>query len=132
MADLYLIFSHALTEKQKVEARNLFSINNFFYLPEPLQKIWSEISPHPAFPEELNQIITWLNQNSTSGDYVLVQGEYGATFYLVGYCFKNNLVPIYATSERVYEEKKLDNGDIIRQHTFRHVRFRKYRRFEHE
>ncbi len=67
----------------------------------------------------------WILKESKEHDYVLIQGEFGATFYLVDYCFNIKRVPIYATSIRQVEEKAEDDITITNR-TFKHVNFRKY------
>ena len=63
------------------------------------------------------------------GDYVLVQGEFGAVFYMVDYCFKTGRIPVYAATKRVVQEHK--NGDkITSKRVFEHTCFRRYQRFK--
>lgn len=75
--------------------------------------------------DSLSKVIEWIEAESVEGDYVLVQGDFGATFYIVDYCFKNGRVPIYATTNRKVEEKR-ENGTIKINRVFKHENFRKY------
>ena len=95
-------------------------------LPEELKQTWSNIEPDGELPiDVLTPIKNWIIQESNEQDYVLVQGEFGATFYLVDYCFNIKRIPIYATSIRQVEEKVQD-GVTITNRIFKHVNFRKY------
>ncbi len=127
MPNLILLFSHTFTPEQISEAENKLKINEFINLPEKLQKMFSEIEPAGELNLEiLRSIADWLGKTAKNGDFVLIQGEFGATVYLVDFCFHNGLSPIYATSKRVYEEKINDDGAIERKHIFKHVNFRRY------
>jgi len=127
MTQLFLLFSHDLTVEQKTEAENTLQIKKIIKLPKDLQQIWSTVIPYGELDiEVLKEITGWIEENSDKDDFVLVQGEYGATFYLVDFCFKNSLIPIYASSKRVYKETKNENGTIKREHIFDHVNFRRY------
>lgn len=127
MTKMFLIFSHRLTGDQVEEAKKNFNVTEFVYLPEDLQYIWSNVPPDGKLDKGyLDVIKNFLLLNSKENDYVLVQGEYGATYLMVKWCFENNLIPIYSTTKRVYEFTKNDNGTIENKHTFKHVNFRLY------
>ena len=103
------------------------------YPPDRVRKIWETISPYDdAVPDQLAEVLEWLNRISVKDDCVLVQGEFGAVFYLVEYCFFKRLRPIYATTERRSVEKVLDDGSVEQKHLFKHVRYRSYRRYYDE
>ncbi len=53
----------------------------------------------------------------------------GLTDYFIQFAFKNGFKPIYSTTKRVFEEKKLSNEKIKREYLFEHVCFMPYRRF---
>ena len=128
MPKLFLLFSHSLTHEQLKDATEVLRVEKIIYLPEDLQKIWSNIDPIGELgTEPLEKIASWLKEHGNEGDFVLIQGEFGATFYLADFCFSSDFIPIYATSKRIYEEKINDNGTIERKHVFKHVNFRKYR-----
>jgi len=128
MKTLFLVFSHNLTNEQIKDAKTSLKVDNFVYLPEKLQKIWSNISPS----ENLNlfEIVSWLKQKATQNDFVLIQGEFGATFYLVDFCLTNNITPIYATNKRVSKEILKPDGTIEKISIFKHISFRKYKKWE--
>lgn len=124
---MLLIFSHELTEPQKLQAKDKLGVTRFVPLSPALLKKWSNIPPDlDELDEYLADILKWIDDNARSGDYVLVQGDYGATMMVVSHCMKRNLIPVYATTNRkVIEEKQGDKVVSVRQ--FEHVDFRRYK-----
>lgn len=130
---LFLIFNHKLTNDQIKSARDQLNIDNFIYLPDELQKIWNTINPEGILEmENLKMITDWMKSETVKSDYILIQGDFGATFYLVDFCFKNDLVPIYATTIREVIEKTEDNGTVKKTNVFKHINFRIYERWKDE
>jgi len=131
--NLFLIFSHKLTPEQKEDARRTLGINSFFTLPEELQRLWSNIPPKGMLDNQLlEKFVTWLSRNAKKGDFILIQGEFGMTFALVDWCLKNNFIPIYSTTERVFTQEKTYDNKIMNKHIYKHVNFRKFKRYEGE
>jgi len=127
MRQVFLLFSHQLTPQQIEELENSFMVDKIVYLPKKLQDVWSNIPPElPAIKDYLQDIFLWLKGNSNPGDLVLVQGEFGAVFQVVNFCFKEGLVPIYATTKREVAEEILDDGTVQVSRKFSHVRFREF------
>ncbi|MFA7578219.1 MAG: CRISPR-associated protein Csx20 [Candidatus Muiribacteriota bacterium] len=125
------IFSHKLTEEQ-VSYLNKTGVFNHIYLPENLQKIWSNIPPEkPEINTLIKPILEWIEKNSEKDDLILVQGDFGATYITVNFCFKKGLIPVYATTERKAIEKNID-GKIVIERIFSHVIFRKYEKIFYE
>lgn len=127
---MFLVFSHQLTDFQKEDARLNLGVNEFIYLPDNLKIQWSDISPYDdSLTFYLQDLINWLKINARKGDYVLVQGDFGATFLIVDFCLKNDLIPVYSTTKReiISEIKNGENIKVSR--LFTHVRFRKYERW---
>ena len=103
-------------------------ISNFEYLPRNLQAIWSGVPPDKeSLNDYLKPIFEWLKNNAKKGEWVLVQGDFGAVCLVVDFCFKNSFVPVYATTKRNTNEK-IENGKLIKVSQFEHIRFRKYER----
>jgi len=125
MKRMFLIFSHRLTEEQEMDARESFGVEEFVYLPEKLQKVWSNIPPEAenikSFLEDVKQ---FLRDNAKTGDIVLIQGDFGAVVEMVEFV-RYWLIPVYATTKRVSKEIEKD-GKIVKVSEFKHVRFRKY------
>lgn len=129
MKTLYLLFSHTLTEEQKTDACLNLGVNEFMGLTPNLQQLFSNV---PANLETLDEYLTpiceWISEKaSNKQDYILIQGDFGVTYYLVNYCKKFNYAsPIYATTERQIVEVVQENGSITTQRVFKHRMFRKY------
>ena len=129
MRVMYILLNHSLTKEQEESASKKWDIGCFKYLSKELSIIWNSISPEGELEiEKLDPIICWLD-TAQNNDLVLVQGEFGATFYIVDYCFNRKIIPIYSTSKRDYSEIKMPDGSIKRKHIFKHVEFRKYKRW---
>ena len=122
---MYLLFSHTLTDLQIKDAKNTLKIDKFIYLSKNLQKIWSEIPPEiDDLGEHLSDIKEFLNI-AKKGEYVLIQGDFGAVYHMVNFSKDLGLIPIYATTKRETIETKVDDK-IIKKSIFRHIRFREY------
>ncbi len=125
---MFLFFSHKLTPEQIEDAKR-FGIDEFIYMPENLQKIFSNIDPEIDI-EDIEVLIKekfgkFLIENANSGDYVLIQGDFGVVYHLVNFCKSVGLVPVYATTKREVREIEKD-GKIQKISEFRHIKFRKY------
>ena len=126
MKKMFLLFSHSLTKTQENNAIKSFKIEEFVSLPENLQKLWSEIpSDLESLNDYLNPVKEFLGNSSDLGDFVLIQGDFGATYALVNFAKSLGLVPVYATTNRVIEEVE-ENGKTIKKSVFEHIRFREY------
>ncbi|MEG6565726.1 CRISPR-associated protein Csx20 [Thermoanaerobacterium saccharolyticum] len=131
MRKMFLVFSHQLTKEQMEDAYRTFGVDEFSYLPGDLKKAWASIPPEAESVRFCaDEIAEWIKQNSSQGDYVLVQGDFGATVLIVDFCFENGLIPVYSTTARDTDEETLDDGTVKVQRTFKHVRFRKYERWK--
>ncbi len=126
---LYLLFNHALTPEQIVNAEKSFGIKNrnIIKLPTNLIKLWQNIPPEIDLDisQYLIPLVTYFAQKS-KGDYVLVQGDFGAVYYMVNILKQMGLVPVYATTERNIIEEKLSDNKMITKRVFKHVCFRRY------
>ncbi|MBF0232299.1 MAG: hypothetical protein HQK65_04575 [Desulfamplus sp.] len=127
MKSLLLLFNHTLTSSQEEYARNGLKVDKIISAPENIRSLWSQIPPdlETLFPY-LEPARQWIEQNAQSGDFVLVQGDFGATFLMVEFARQNNLIPIYSTTARTVVEKKLEDGSVKIEHNFSHVRYRQY------
>lgn len=131
MKKMFLIFSHSLTQSQREDAVSNFGIDEFVTLSDELKKIWASIPPEAkSIRLCVDKIAEWIKRNSNQGDYVLIQGDFGATFLLVDFCFESGLIPVYSTTARDADERIFNDGTVKVQRIFRHVRFRKYERWK--
>ena len=122
--------SHDMSEIQKNDAYENLKITKIIEAPPNIKKIWGNIEPISDLNTvKLDEIVSWIKENSNKQDYVLVQGEFGATFYIVDYCFKNNLIPVYATSIRRVEETR-QGEKVITNRVFVHEGYRRYIRYD--
>jgi len=114
-----------------LELRDKWQITEFIYLPEQLQKEFSNLDPNPPFPRKtVEAVVIWIKAQANRGDYALIQGDFGLVFSLVDWSLRNGLQPIYSTSYRTYKEKYGKDGSIETYHHFKHVCFRKYKRLK--
>lgn len=124
---LFHIFNHTLTEAQVDDARNWLGVKRIVSPPEELQALWRQV---PADPEGIDGYLAplkdWLAQEARARDFVLIQGDFGATWIMVNHAFALGLVPVYSTTERQAEETVAADGAVQLVHHFRHRRFRRY------
>lgn len=57
---------------------------------------------------------------------ILIQGDFGATYYLVNFSKQIGLKPMYSTTIREANEVCDSSGSIRLTHKIKHVRFREY------
>lgn len=92
--------------------------------PDEIRAGWSNMAPEGPLPiKSLEVLLAWVSPKSDKGAYILIQGEFGVSYYLLGYCFKSGRIPIYATSKREVEEKR-DGDKVKTKRAFKHVNFR--------
>lgn len=124
---MLLIFSHKITQSQIEDAKSALGVDEFLDLPQNLKNIWGSIDPYlDDLSDVLNDFKLWIKDNSTPSDYILIQGDFGACYHLVNYAKSLSLIPIYSTTHRVTEERINANGEVITEHKFSHIKFRKY------
>ena len=128
MKRMFLCFNHELTREQIQDAKRNLNIDEFIHLPSRLKKLWQNIPPDLLdISSYLKPIIDWLKTKTREGDFILVQGDFGATYLIVQFAFKEGLIPVYATTKREVIEKKMPDGKVEMIHQFRHVIFRRYK-----
>jgi hypothetical protein len=124
---LLMLFNHAPTDLQLVDARRSLQVENIVILHADLSPIWNSVPPELEIIEGyLEPIRNWMVKAARPGDYVLIQGDFGATFLMVKFAFERGLIPVYSTTERVADEEHGPDGRVRLVHNFRHVRYRKY------
>lgn len=124
---LFLLFNHTLTETQEADARQNLGVAAIVLPPPEIRRLWGEVPPEAdSLADHLAPICAWLAQESKPGDYILIQGEFGATWIMVNEAASIGLVPIYSTTKRMTEEVDLPGGEVDIRHRFVHVRYRRY------
>ena len=124
---LFLIFNHELTHSQEEDAIATLGIRSISDLPPDLKALWRQIPAElPALHDYLAPIMTWLETHGEKGDYVLIQGDFGACYNLVNFTFHIGLIPIYSTTERKVVEERGADGTVKMTHQFKHRIFRRY------
>lgn len=129
MRNFYLIFSHKLTDVQIQEIKNVLKCSNIVEMPDNLKNQWSAIPPEGELDKQIIKLFTdYLDKEAREEDYVLVSGEFGMTYAVVSHCFDKGLIPVYAASKRINEERINSEGEVEIQKVFRHVNFRRFPR----
>lgn len=125
--NLFLIFNHRFTREQEADAAAALGVKRIIEPPADLQELWGNIPPDlPALDEYLGPLRQWLLAKAAPGDYVLIQGDFGACYILVSFALAQDLVPIYSTTRRVATEEMQSDGSIRLVRNFEHRIFRKY------
>ena len=127
MAKILILFNHRLTEDQGLDATDLLGVREFVFPPVKVSLLWQSIPPEVLdLKPVLSPVFEWIDSKGAENDYLLVQGEFGATFLVVEYAMKRGLIPVYSTTERRAVEKREMDGTVRTVHEFQHVRFREY------
>ncbi|MFH0824780.1 MAG: CRISPR-associated protein Csx20, partial [Pseudomonadota bacterium] len=119
---LFLIFNHTITEAQRNDARNTLGVEAIVELPPHLQTLWSNIpADMPELTSYLEPLRDRLKDRGKAGDFVLIQGDFGATYLMVRFALEQGLVPVYSTTKRRALEELLPDGSVKLVHNFQHV-----------
>jgi hypothetical protein len=124
---LFLLFNHRLTPGQEVDASMSLGVKRLVPLPTELKRLWAHIPADlPTLQNYLEPLAAWLMGQAHPGDFVLIQGDFGACFFMVQLALKHGLVPVYATTQRVVVENPLPDGSVQVTRRFEHQIFRRY------
>jgi len=126
-ARLFLLFNHQITPLQEADAQKFLRVERIEEFPKELQQLWRHIPPNLEKIEAyLSPIREWFNAHGEKGDFILIQGDFGACFLMVQFAFEKGLVPIYSTTEREAVEAHGEDGSVTLTHRFQHRIFRRY------
>lgn len=115
MKKLFVLLNHKLDEAQKEDAKISLNITEIVILTT---EIWSKIPPESdSIDSYLSELKTRLKSEAKNGDYLLVQGDFGATYLMIQFALSLGVIPIYATTTR---------SEMQNMMTFKHHRFREY------
>ena len=124
---LFLLFNHSITPLQEEDAHESLGVRRIVAPSDEIQRLWRHIPPDMEKIEGfLSPIRNWLLEHAESGDFILIQGDFGACFLMVRFAFKKGYVPIYSTTEREAFENHGEDGSITLTHRFQHRIFRRY------
>lgn len=124
---LLILLNHTLTPAQWHDAQTSLGVEEFIQPPELVQGLWRKISPDlPTLHQYLYPVFQYIQKEGTPGDFILVQGDFGAVFMVVQFSIYLGLVPVYSTTERVVEETLIDPEHVNLQRVFKHCLFRRY------
>jgi hypothetical protein len=127
MKKMILIFSHSLSQDQKEDAIKEYEVETFLKLPAELQKLWSNIPPDiNSIKELLEPLQEFVSQNTVADDVALIQGDFGAVYFMVNFCKEHAIKTLYATTKREVTESVSSKGETMKKSKFIHVRFREY------
>ncbi|EDM23120.1 CRISPR-associated protein Csx20 [Caminibacter mediatlanticus] len=122
----FLFFSHSLTNQQIKDVYRTFGDVEIVNLPDNLRFKLSNVPPEiDDLGKYVKDFEKYLLENSTSGDLVLIQGEFGLVYRLVEFSKSISLIPIYATTKRITKEI-IKDGKVVKISEFKHIRFRRY------
>ncbi|MCL2193707.1 MAG: CRISPR-associated protein Csx20 [Treponema sp.] len=118
----FCLLNHRLTPRQETELKSIL------YPPPHVADMWSRIPTDRELKKaQLEPFATWL-QEAETGDIVVLQGEFSATFAMVDFVLGKGLIPVCAVTERVAQEER--EGEIVhRKYVFEHICFRRYRHY---
>jgi len=127
MKKICLLFSHNLTLEQKFDIENKLKVGKVYRLCEKLQGLWSQVptDKNLKFGDYLEEIELFLKTTLSAGDFVLIQGDFGASYHMVNFCKEQRFVPIYSVNSRLSREV-LENGIVKKYSEFKHEFFREY------
>jgi len=127
MKKMVLLFSHKLTASQKEDIENSLRVTEIISLPPKLQTLWSQVPTDRdlIFVDYMSDIEKFLIDNLDSGDFVLIQGDFGATYYMVNSSKMQGYIPLYSVNKRIAKEF-IEDGIVKKYSEFKHEFFREY------
>lgn len=123
---MFVIFSHKLTNTQIEDAKKSLRVSKFVYLPKELQDLWSNVDQSQNINDFLLPIKKFIAKNYKEGDYVLIQGDFGATYNLVTFCKEKGYKAIYSTTIRNSKEIIRNNSKVEKISCFSHISYKEY------
>lgn len=123
MKTLFILINHALTPEQEEGARKNLNIDKFVNIADAK---WSDIDPsEKGVIKVVETYKDKLRSQAKSGDVLLVQGDFGATYNMIRFAKNMGLIAVYATTKRIVSEQ-VENGKLVIKREFKHARFREY------
>lgn len=130
MSRLFVLTNHSVTSEQHDDAVANLHVAEIVELPRELKANFGEVPPEVnSVADFVRPYIEWLESQLADGDVVWVQGEWGVTASVMGWCRVCGVRCVYATTRREAEEIRMLDGKVNLVHVFKHVRFRDFPRF---
>lgn len=125
----YCLMNHQLTAAQENELIHRYGAERIVFPPAGISSAWMNIPVEAVLKRSsVSPFLTWIDSIPPSSAVVL-QGEAGASFALIDYALRRNLVVLHSVTERKASEAR--RGEIVtRKYEFEHVCFREYHRIE--
>ena len=94
---LIIITNKKLQDEEKDKVIDKYKIKKIKMLSDIIQKKWDEIGINNDISQKkLDEIKVIIKRNIENGDYILIQGDPGATFDIVSWAKEEGLIPIYS------------------------------------
>lgn len=123
MKTLFVLMNHELLPAQYQDAIESLGVTRAVSI---FDVNWSQISPDDeTISHSLEGYKQALIKQAQQEDFLLVQGDFGATYYMIRFARSLGLIPIYATTKR-HATQEIVDGSVITKREFIHVRFREY------
>ena len=123
MKTLFILINHALTPDQEEDARNNLNVDKIVNIADAR---WSDIDPsEKSITKFVESYKDKLKMQAKTGDILLVQGDFGATYNMIRFAKNMGLITVYATTSRIVSEQ-VENGKVVIKREFKHARFREY------
>ena len=123
MKTLFILINHALTPDQEEDARNNLNVYKIVNIADAR---WSDIDPsEKSITKFVESYKDKLKMQAKTGDILLVQGDFGATYNMIRFAKNMGLITVYATTSRIVSEQ-VENGKVVIKREFKHARFREY------
>lgn len=124
---LLLLFNHEPTPLQIEDAFRTLGVSKLEHPPQEIRRLWQSVPPElKSIRGYLKPIADWIFSTGRAGDFILIQGDFGATWLMVNQALDRKLIPIYSATERQAFEMAQKTGSVKMVHFFQHVRFRRY------
>ena len=123
MKTLFVLMNHELLPAQYQDAIESLGVTSAVSISDVN---WSQISPDDeTISHSLEGYKQALIKQAQQEDFLLVQGDFGATYHMIRFARSLGLIPIYATTKR-HATQEIVDGAVITKREFIHVRFREY------
>ena len=94
---IIIITNENLQDEEKNMIIDKYKIRKIKMLSDVIQKKWEEIGINNDISQKkLDEMKVMIKRNIEKGDYILIQGDLGATFDIVSWAKEEGFIPIYS------------------------------------